>query len=121
MERTHDVRSDRAMDRIEDLEQRARDLESEIDHRERVAYESEHRARKDALLAAGREDIGLDEAVDGTFPASDPASPTAGAGGSGDASRARELSAELDEALDDTFPASDPPAIVAPRGDGDPG
>lgn len=51
----------------------------------------------------------LDEALDASFPASDPA---AAVTPDADASDAEERA--LDEALKDSFPASDPPAPVQP-------
>jgi hypothetical protein len=67
-------------------------------------------------------DVGLDEALAGTFPASDPVSPPLHVEEEmerrrkvldDDAANKRKEAAEeaLDEALDETFPASDPIAV----------
>jgi len=50
----------------------------------------------------------LDEALEDTFPASDPIAVTP------NEAPQREPDAAVDEALEDTFPASDPPAPVQP-------
>lgn len=59
----------------------------------------------------------LDEAIEETFPASDPISPDTGKDpvGKKKAGQKEAQEAELDEALEDTFPASDPVAISTPR------
>jgi len=65
---------------------------------------------------ADHEEKLIDEAVDETFPASDPISPDAGK----DVARRvpeDEQEADLDDALDDTFPASDPVSITTPHRD----
>lgn len=60
----------------------------------------------------------IDEAVDETFPASDPISPDTGKGVNKQIPE-DELEADLDDALDDTFPASDPVSIATPHKDHD--
>ncbi|CAP41893.1 hypothetical protein [Bordetella petrii] len=50
----------------------------------------------------------LDEALEDTFPASDPIAITP------EEAPQRDSDAAIDEALEDTFPASDPPAPVRP-------
>jgi hypothetical protein len=64
-----------------------------------------------------REDI-LDEAIEETFPASDPISPDSGKDPVGKKKAGQEdgQQEELDDALEDTFPASDPVAISVPHG-----
>lgn len=64
-----------------------------------------------------RLETALDEALDETFPASDPLPPTAPL----DEEKAEraELEEALDEALDDTFPASDPVSYTLPHKDPD--
>src|SRR5690606_27918551 len=59
----------------------------------------------------------LDEAIEDTFPASDPVPPDAGkpSGGVKKVSQEDEQENELDDALEDTFPASDPVSINAPH------
>lgn len=117
MERREDQPGQRELGRLEELEARARALEETLDYQDRLELEERRGASKDARLAEGRGDRDLDEAVDESFPASDPAAP-ASVGAEHDAkAQDRALNAELDDALDDTFPASDPPAIVVPRGD----
>lgn len=66
--------------------------------------------------ARHQEDV-LDEAIDETFPASDPISPDSGKHPTRRKKPSREDSVEhkLDEALDDTFPASDPVSINSPH------
>lgn len=117
MERREDTPVRSEMERIDELEARARALEQDLSYEERLRYEEEHRARKDARLAEGRGDAELDEAVDESFPASDPASPARSGDG---VAHARAVSDELDEALDDTFPASDVPSMTTPRREGEP-
>ncbi|MBA4788810.1 MAG: hypothetical protein H2042_03855 [Rhizobiales bacterium] len=64
----------------------------------------------------------MDEALEETFPASDPPAQTnptsfTGAEMPPDVAQAREKEAEdrkLDEELEDSFPASDPPALTNP-------
>ncbi|MFJ1301105.1 hypothetical protein ACILG0_14160 [Pseudomonadota bacterium AL_CKDN230030165-1A_HGKHYDSX7] len=53
----------------------------------------------------------LDEALEDTFPASDPIAITP----EDDESQPRPGKDTVDEALEDTFPASDPPAPTQPR------
>lgn len=62
-----------------------------------------------------KEDI-LDEALEETFPASDPISPDSGKDPVGKKMAGQEdaQEEELDDALEDTFPASDPVSITAP-------
>ena len=72
---------------------------------------------------AAAEDRELDDALEDTFPASDPPALTNPSSFTGaedvrsekeqDAS-SEALDAELDEALEETFPASDPPALTNP-------
>ena len=64
-----------------------------------------------------RHETALDEALDETFPASDPLPQTAPF----DEEKAEraELEAALDDALDDTFPASDPVSYTLPHNDPD--
>ncbi len=66
-----------------------------------------------------QEDV-LDEAIEETFPASDPISPDSGKHPTRRKSPAKEdhEEHELDEALDETFPASDPVSISVPHGKG---
>ncbi len=116
MERREDREGRRHDRRLDELETRAESIAAELSYRERLEYEERHGASKDARLAEGRGDVELDEAVDGSFPASDPASPARASHHGGDRAQWRAADAELDEALDDTFPASDPPAILAPKG-----
>lgn len=61
------------------------------------------------------DDERLDQAIDDTFPASDPV-PTGGGGDKPAHPRGSEddVEKELDEALDDTFPASDPVPLTDP-------
>lgn len=70
----------------------------------------------------------LDQALEESFPASDPPAinpPAPRDAPQGDAARQAACaqkahdSKTLDEALDESFPASDPPAIVQPHGSGD--
>jgi len=63
-----------------------------------------------------QEDI-LDEAIEETFPASDPISPDSGKDPVGKKKAGQEdaQEEELDDALEDTFPASDPVSISVPR------
>lgn len=59
----------------------------------------------------------LDEAIEETFPASDPISPDSGKDPVGKKKAGQEdaQEEELDDALEDTFPASDPVSITAPK------
>ncbi|MFS8035980.1 hypothetical protein ACI7BZ_03275 [Xanthobacter sp. AM11] len=79
--------------------------------------------------AAAQTERRLDEALEESFPASDPpaitrdpvpvsAAPAEGAESARAAACERKAHASetLDEALDESFPASDPPAIVQPHG-----
>ncbi len=102
------------MQRLEELEERTRALDEALAYADKLAYEVRHREERDARLAQGRGDAGLDEAVDESFPASDASSPARSAA-DGVGQTERELNAVLDDALDDTFPASDTPAILIPR------
>ncbi len=102
--------------RLEELEGRTRDLDGALDYEDRAAYEARHREERDARLAQGHGEAELDEAVDESFPASDPASPARNHE-DGSVNDVRRRSFELDDALDDTFPASDTPAILTPRRD----
>ncbi|HEX7000784.1 MAG TPA: hypothetical protein VF164_03735 [Trueperaceae bacterium] len=104
------------MQRLEELEERTRALDEALAYADKLAYEVRHREERDARLAEGRGDAGLDEAVDESFPASDAASPTRAAQ-DGVGQTERELNAILDDALDDSFPASDTPSILMPRGE----
>lgn len=61
----------------------------------------------------------LDEALDDTFPASDPPSHEAPRADDKAAADRAEREGALDEALDDTFPASDPVSQTAPHRDHD--
>jgi hypothetical protein len=114
MERHNRTTARTQVERLEELEERTRALDGAIDYADKLAYEVRHREERDARLALGRGDAGLDEAVDESFPASD-ASSTARTKDDGVLQTLRELNAVLDDALDDTFPASDPPSIVTPR------
>ncbi len=115
MGRLHTDTERQRLARIEELEARTRALDETLEYEERLGKEAQRRAFKDARLAEGRRNAELDDAVDESFPASDPASPVR-AGREGDrVAEAKVLSAVLDDALDDTFPASDPPALIAPK------
>lgn len=69
----------------------------------------------------------LDEALEDTFPASDPPAATNPSSFTGAEvasekeaeTRARAASDELDEELKQTFPASDPPSVLRKHGAGD--
>lgn len=70
--------------------------------------------QRDAPAAHDAEEAGLDEALEETFPASDPIPPDAGKALHPQPPQDKREDM-LDEALDDTFPASDPVALNAPH------
>ena len=75
------------------------------------------RTPKPEKTPAAHEEDKLDEAIEETFPASDPVSPDSGKDSAGKKkpSAEDEEERELDDALDDTFPASDPVSISSPH------
>src|SRR5690606_41797717 len=75
MGRLHTDTERQRLARIEELEARTRALDETLEYEERLGTEAQRRSFKDARLAEGRRYAELDDAVDESFPASDPASP----------------------------------------------